>query len=139
MWGFSLVEVTIALGIVAFAVVASIGVLPVGLQSVRESMDDGARRAIFSEVRAELASLGRGELDAVSVERYFDHEGREVGSSADSRFSLDLQTAAPAYPGVNFDDGVPATKFGRAVAMRLDARQDDTGSAFALVLPENGR
>jgi len=35
--GFSLIEVTIALGVVAFALVAIIGVLPMGLNSVRHS------------------------------------------------------------------------------------------------------
>ena len=42
--GFSLVEVTIALGIVAFGLMALFALLPIGLNLVRESSEEGWRR-----------------------------------------------------------------------------------------------
>lgn len=54
--GFSLVEVVIALGIVSFAVVAVIGMLPVALKSCKDSMVETdatlIAKRIFSELKA---------------------------------------------------------------------------------------
>lgn len=57
--GFSLVEVTIALGIVTFGIVTLFALLPVGLRLVRESTDESIATGIMTMVAAELtAELG---------------------------------------------------------------------------------
>jgi len=54
--GFTLVEVVIALGVLAFALVALIGLLPLGMQSNRESREEteaiGLVRHLVAERRA---------------------------------------------------------------------------------------
>lgn len=56
--GFSLTEVVLALGIVSFAMVAVVGLLPVGLQAVKNSHD----QASAAQVLASLAdSLRRAQ------------------------------------------------------------------------------
>lgn len=50
---FSLIEVTIAIGIVAFSLVAMLGLIGVGLQSSRQSADDTAVAQIIIQVLSE--------------------------------------------------------------------------------------
>jgi len=51
---FSLVEVTLALGIAAFALVAIFGLLPIGLKSNQTSLEQTAAAAIASGIVADL-------------------------------------------------------------------------------------
>ncbi len=57
---FSLVEVTLAIGVIAFAMLAIIGLVPVGQQAAREAIDDTKASLIeqdmFERVRAAAAS-----------------------------------------------------------------------------------
>ena len=75
--GFSLVEVVLALGVISFAIVAIIGLLPIGLASGRGSIQESRANhladGIFATLRAQpfasvsLASLnGPGPLDLSS-------------------------------------------------------------------------
>jgi uncharacterized protein (TIGR02598 family) len=52
--GFSLVEVVIALGIVSFAVLAIVGMMPVALKSAQESMRETDATLIAQRIFAEL-------------------------------------------------------------------------------------
>jgi uncharacterized protein (TIGR02598 family) len=58
--GFSLVEVTLALGVMAFALVAILGIVPVGLNSARESVDAShtalIAQDVFDRMRASLVT-----------------------------------------------------------------------------------
>ncbi len=58
--GFSLVEVTLAIGVIAFALVAIFALIPVGLSSSREAIDDTTTslitQDIFNRVKAEVAT-----------------------------------------------------------------------------------
>jgi uncharacterized protein (TIGR02598 family) len=52
--GFSLVEVTLAMGIVAFSLVALMGLLTVGLEGNQAAMSQSAANGIFSAVISDL-------------------------------------------------------------------------------------
>jgi len=56
--GFSLVEVTVAIGIVAFALIAVIGLIPVGMKSARDAENDTRSSMIaqdaYSRLRAKM-------------------------------------------------------------------------------------
>jgi len=54
--GFTLVEVTIALGIISFGLIAILGLLPRGLSLVKESADESAAINILGKITAELQS-----------------------------------------------------------------------------------
>ncbi|MCS7009455.1 MAG: hypothetical protein NZL93_05920 [Chthoniobacterales bacterium] len=57
---FSLVEVTLALGIVAFALVATMGLLPVGLRSIKNSNERAAASSVAtSYVEALHAAISK--------------------------------------------------------------------------------
>jgi len=91
--GFSLIEVTLALGIVAFGVLAIVALLPTGLSLARESSDETVAVNVLSALAADIAnSSGRTNLSflyGVSLEevgvgsRFFDEEGRLLGASSD--------------------------------------------------------
>jgi type II secretory pathway pseudopilin PulG len=62
--GFSLVEVTLALGLVAFALISLLGLLPVGLNTVRESSDQRDGMNILSALDADIRNVPSGKTDS---------------------------------------------------------------------------
>jgi uncharacterized protein (TIGR02598 family) len=56
--GFSLIEVTLALGVMAFAVVAIMGLLAIGLTSSQRSTSTTAAARLAAEVQSELQQVG---------------------------------------------------------------------------------
>lgn len=83
--GFSLVEVTMAMGIFIFGLVAILGLFPTALQTSRASLD------LFTAAqlsRAVVADLERGEFSALSPslqdEHFFNDRGKEIPESPDA-------------------------------------------------------
>ncbi len=52
--GFSLIEVTIAIGVTAFCLIAIMGLLPVGLNSNRTSIEQTAGTSILTAIASDL-------------------------------------------------------------------------------------
>lgn len=95
---FSLVEVTIAIGVIAFALLAVIGLLPIGIQSSKDAGDDTRTSAIAQDVfnrtqgqldgyvvmtasnNGYIASLPSSVLTAGTF--YYDSDGRFLSSSS---------------------------------------------------------
>ena len=81
--GFSLVEVTIALGIFAFAVLGLMGMLPIALQTHRDAKLDTVLAQIKQRLAAEvLLTDGANLANLSTIEKKFDVEGRELASNA---------------------------------------------------------
>jgi len=59
--GFSLIEVTIALGIVAFVVVAVLGMMPLGLSTHRESKESQAATLVLSSLASRLRQAAQSD------------------------------------------------------------------------------
>lgn len=78
--GFSLVEVTLAIGIVAFAFVALLGLLPVGLTSFRSALDRSVRSQIVQSLttQAQQTDFALLKANTTSILSYYDDEGAEV-------------------------------------------------------------
>jgi uncharacterized protein (TIGR02598 family) len=73
---FSLVEITLAIGIVAFAFVALLGLVPVGLSSFRQSLDTSVRSQIVQRLATEAQQTDFDLLSKLEgTARYFDDEG----------------------------------------------------------------
>ena len=77
---FSLVETTLAIGVVAFALVAMLGLLPVGLTSFREAMDASTSSRILQRVSADLRQ--GSSVQAQQPILYFDEQGDETTAAA---------------------------------------------------------
>lgn len=84
---FSLVETTLAIGVVAFALVAMLGMVPVGLSSFREAMDASTSSRILQRVSSELRQ--GTNVSPQQPMLYFDEQGDETtAAGADGRKAL---------------------------------------------------
>lgn len=90
---FSLVEISLAIGIIAFAFVALFGLLPTGLNIFRSSVDTANETWIMQDLNSMIQVTDWSKLDSMSFEKsgeifYYDEEGRltdtEKAPSADS-------------------------------------------------------
>lgn len=84
---FTLVELTIAIGVMGFALIAVVGVLPIGLSAHRKAVDSSVSSQIVQRVitdlqQANLNSLGLG-VNQLQV-RYFDDQGIERLAATES-------------------------------------------------------
>ena len=78
---FSLVEVTLALGIMSFALVSLIGLLPVGLSTFHDSVDSSTGTQIAQRLLDEAQQTDFDQLIATAQKptvRYFDDQGNEL-------------------------------------------------------------
>lgn len=59
-WAFSLIEVTLAIGIIGFALIAILGLVPIGQNAARDAADDTRgsliEQDVFARVRASIDS-----------------------------------------------------------------------------------
>jgi uncharacterized protein (TIGR02598 family) len=84
---FSLVEVTLAMAIAAVALVSIIGMLPQGMQTMRDAGDRAIQARIHQQILGELqmtpfGSNGKSPLDDYNdLEIYYDAQGEEIGDS----------------------------------------------------------
>ena len=90
--GFSLIEVTLALGIVTFALVGVVGVLPVALNSCRQSFDETRAAAVANTV---FTSFRSQPFQAVCyVDEQFDASGNPLPTPAVPPLDLNASTSA---------------------------------------------
>src|SRR5450759_620995 len=84
--GFSLVEVTLALAVAAFCLIALFGLLPLGVQTNQSSISQTAAASVLSSVVADLRATPKKSLTSPQYDitfrtakfLYFDGEGRSV-------------------------------------------------------------
>jgi uncharacterized protein (TIGR02598 family) len=78
--GFTLVEVTLAIGIISFAFVAMFGMLPVGLNVSRQAMDTTIEAQIVQRMKTQALQTDFSRLDELSSseELFFDDQGKPV-------------------------------------------------------------
>ena len=111
---FSLVEVTLALGIAAFCLIAVIGMIPVGVQTSRGATSQTAATNIMAAVIADLratpttmnssAQFGLSFATSGTQTRYLDGSGTSSTSlTANSRYRLDV-TWKSAPTGLRYAD-----------------------------------
>ena len=85
--GFSLVEVTLSIGIIAVAFVALLGLLPVGMSTFRGSIDASNEMWIMQNFNSMVMTTDYKRVPELSYEKaphviyYFDEEGRRVDTS----------------------------------------------------------
>jgi uncharacterized protein (TIGR02598 family) len=97
---FSLVEVTLALGVAAFCLIAIFGLIPVGVQTNRNATSQTRAANIMAAVSADLratpnansTSSQLGITFGTNTTLYFDESGQFTTSfSANSRFQLNVK------------------------------------------------
>jgi len=90
-----------ALGIVAFAFMSLVGLIPVGLNNFRESMDTSVKTRIGQQIVNEAQQTDFADLIATpTTTRYFNDEGTEVKSVASSIYTAQIEvTPTTTLPG----------------------------------------
>lgn len=139
---FSLVEVTLALGIISFGLIAIIGLVPKGLGIVKESADEAAALNILSAVSSDLQCVGSNTTDSACYEipvdsvnsgkKYFDGDGNWLGNSAapsDAVYVLSWTIQARSLKGP------PSASL--SIAWPAEAAQPLGSVDCVLVLPRN--
>ena len=108
--GFSLVEIVIAIGIVSFALLPTLGLLPIGLNSLRESMGQTAMANISQQIRGELQQISFNTSadfnihNLSSTNYYFTREGLKTSASgADVYYEAALSSQDGAVAGATYD------------------------------------
>ena len=103
--GFSLVEITLALGIIAFAFVTVFGLLPAGLRAFRQAMDVSIGSQIIQRVLNDAEQTDFSQL--ISQVRYFDDQGNELTGRQGAIYHVNLVvTKNPVFPGAPENDSL---------------------------------
>jgi uncharacterized protein (TIGR02598 family) len=85
--GFSLVEVTMAIGIIAFAFVALFGLLPSGLTTFRAAVDTTNDTSIMQDMNSMVQVTEWKKIDGLAQSKggdiyYYDEEGRRTDTKS---------------------------------------------------------
>jgi uncharacterized protein (TIGR02598 family) len=67
--GFTLVEIVVAIGIIAFAIVAILGLLPIGLATGRSSQDESRAPQIAQDIFSSIASQAQAHYPNVTIKQ----------------------------------------------------------------------
>jgi uncharacterized protein (TIGR02598 family) len=132
--GFSLVEVTLAIGLIAFALLAVVGLLPIGIQSSKDAGDDTRTSAIAQDV----FNRAQGQLNAyvaangalpsnplTGIFFYYDVDGRFLAQATPSAPLSSGSAVAGALYQAQVTFGAPAA-FAGASATYPTANVDQT-------------
>jgi len=107
-WGISLVETTIAIGVVAFALVALLALLPVGMKSIRASHNETIATHLLSGIVADVQTVPADQTESprygipinASVSStgrfYIDQNGEASQNQGDPGFVVDWRVIKPA-------------------------------------------
>jgi len=95
--GFSLVEITLSLGLVSFALVATLGLLPTGLSTLRSSMNQTVEAQILQSISSQAVISSFANLTDATA--YFDDEGLPVASQNLAYYTASLTSGAASFPG----------------------------------------
>ncbi len=106
--GFTLVEVTMAIGIISFALLTMIGLMPAGLGALRDSTQQSINAQILQQIssglvvksfesRTDFSGFGGTNL-------YFDQEAQPLANSSGARYRAAVTAQHPCLPGVSGAD-----------------------------------
>ncbi len=97
--GFSLIEVAISLGVVSFAFVSILSLVPLGMTTFHSAMDISVGTQISQRVVNDLQQTDFGTLiNSTQPVRYFDEQGQEVPSATGAVYQVN--TPSGGFAGI---------------------------------------
>jgi uncharacterized protein (TIGR02598 family) len=138
--GFSLVEVVVALGIVSFAVIAILGLIPSGLNTLKDSTGETVRAQIVRSIAASALTANFSSLNA-SVS--FDNDGQPLlptDIATYPRYTVNATTNEPSFPGStsgNFTGSLTALKI--EIILKPASSAKGTTNNYTLQIANSGK
>lgn len=130
---FSLVEAVISIGVVSFAMMGILGMVPVGLATFRHAMNLTVESAIVQEVTGELLRTDHANLSADTL--YFDEQGNPVPTADHpSRiYTVDVPSPRPLEAS-----GLVASSAASTVTISIHHRAEPSAvHRFSVVIPRD--
>ncbi len=142
--GFTLVEVTMAIGIISFAFVATIGLLPVGLSVSRQAIETTIQSQIVQQLTTQALQTDFSQLENLGNPQktepyYFDDQGKATGEAG----SLYKATFQPVPLTTDLPAGVSTRKL-KTVTISIENTRGSAAQAaanakkFTILIPDNG-
>ena len=138
---FSLVEVTLALGIVTFGLVGVVGVLPTALSAGRQSFDQNRAAAIANTLLSSFRSQSFGS--ECYVDEQFSSDGTTPSGNGPTPINFNLAPSSGGPGTVTFyakflslasDTGNAADTFGTQRRLLFSASQPPGGADYQVAL-----
>ena len=135
--GFSLVEVTVAMAIAAVAVVSILGLLPQGLETMREAGDEAIKARIHQQILNEIqmTPFKAKQTDSPiedynGLELFYDQQGEELETSDEGSFEhiysarVTIPKSGDSFPNSVTDESEGSKKFdGMRFAEKADVNE----------------
>jgi len=119
---FSLVEVTLAMGIISFGMVAVLGLMPIGLTTMRQAMDASIEEQIVQKITGEVLLTPFSQLSTSIIDKsyYFDDQGIAVAAADNARFWVTIKEDKTTYPGSSgISEKTPITDSMRMLQVKI--------------------
>jgi len=141
---FSLIEVVISLGVLSFAMIGLMGLIPVALGTLRQSITVNTETEIAQTLLGEAHVMDFGEIITPSspyvadFPRHYNDEAERVAPGApNSIYQVTLQISTCRLPGVPTDN--PDSPARLLVFQISNLRQPDDPESFSVWVVDNGR
>lgn len=143
---FSLIEVTIALGVMSFCLLTTIGLLPVAVNTMRSAMDSTISSQIMQQISSQATLTPFSELTAYvngSQIQFFDQEGQPAQRVQDRRYKVSLEKMdpekVPPFPGAQQAASLPNSLFViKSVVSDARMAKDPAPLTYVLYVPNSG-
>ena len=139
--GFSLVEVTMALAILAFAGTSMISLIPLGLTSFRQAMNNTVEAEIIQSMINNITLTNFGNLKSMASSQgtiyYFDSEGEPVTSAASSLYKVQISFTDLSSGSISSSPVGALTQSSGTTALITITKIDKTKDYYSVVVGNN--
>ena len=135
-------EVALALGVMGFALAAIIGMIPFGLSSFRQAMNNTVEAGIVQTLTNEIFSTEFSNLRQMSKaqdkEYYYNADGEPLETSAGALYTAQVSFTdlSPETPGTTSPLGLMTVSAGTTALIAI-TKIDKTKDYFSLVVGNN--
>jgi hypothetical protein len=139
--GFSLIEVTMAIGIVSFCLLTVMALLSVGSSTLKQAVDQTVESQIAQKLAGEILLTPYSQLTKYAgTNIYFDDAGSAVAAVLDPRYKVQIFLTNPNYPGsANAPANTPITNSMQTVQMNIVKMPGDSASnRYTVQVPNSG-
>ena len=144
--GFSLIEVTMAVGLVSFAVITVIGLMPVGLVALHRAMDSTEEGQIVREISSQALLTPYSQLtnNFSGTTFYYDEDGVFLTNSTAprpgaTRYWATTTVSTPVYPGSGGVTGITNSLYTVHIELMSGATAHATSSnSYNIQVPNSG-